>query len=130
MKPIILDMKDMSDSTEVYGTRPNPVFAGMIYCLCGLLVAAIIWMCAFQIDVVVKSNGMVKSSVETATITCIPSGKVEEYNIKDGAYVEKGDLLFRLDSTELQQKKQSYMRELKTTKQILDILDAYLEELD
>lgn len=130
MKPIILDMKDMSDSMEVYGTRPTPVFAGMIYCLCGLLVATIIWMCAFQIDVVVKSNGMVKSSVETATITCIPSGKVEEYNIKDGAYVEKGDLLFRLDSTELQQKKQSYMRELKTTKQILDILDAYLEELD
>lgn len=24
MKPIIVDMKDMSDSTEVYNSRPNP----------------------------------------------------------------------------------------------------------
>ena len=26
MKPIIVDMKDMSDSTEVYNSRPNPFF--------------------------------------------------------------------------------------------------------
>ena len=31
MKPIIVDMKDMSDSTEVYNSRPNPFFVYFIY---------------------------------------------------------------------------------------------------
>lgn len=130
MKPIIIDMQEMSDSTEVYGSRPNPAFAGMIYCLCGILLAATIWMCLFKVDVVIKSNGMVKSSEEKATITCITSGTVEESCIEDGAFVEEGDLLFRIDSKELQMQKDSYVEELAETEYVLDILNAYLKELN
>ena len=31
MKPIIVDMKDMSDSKEVYESRPNPLMTYFIY---------------------------------------------------------------------------------------------------
>lgn len=38
MKPIIIDIEEMSDSTEVYGTQPSRVFSGIIYTLAALFV--------------------------------------------------------------------------------------------
>lgn len=33
MKPIIMDLKDISDSTEAYDERPNKIFTLFIHCL-------------------------------------------------------------------------------------------------
>ena len=78
----------MTDSTEVYGCRPSPVLAGVIYCLCGILVIAVLWMSLFQIDVVVRSSGMVKCNDITATIFCSTSGKIIEYRMEDDSFVK------------------------------------------
>lgn len=61
MKPIIIEMKDMSDSTEVYQSRPNPFMIYFIYLLVIIFVALIAWMYFFEIDIVVKGNGMLRS---------------------------------------------------------------------
>lgn len=61
MKPIIIEMKDMSDSTEVYQSRPNPFMIYFIYLLVIMFVALIVWMYFFEIDIVVKGNGMLRS---------------------------------------------------------------------
>ena len=50
---------------------------------------------------------------------------MEEYYIEDGAFVEEGDLLFRIDSKELQQQKDCYTEELEDIEQILGVLSAF-----
>lgn len=102
MKPIIIDMKDMSDSTEVYESRPNPVLAGFIYLVLTMLVIAGIWMYCCRMDMVVKGTGTVVTAKETATITNRMAGTILETCVKDGQTVKKGDILYRV-STEAQQ---------------------------
>lgn len=63
MKPIIVNMKDMSDSTEVYASRPNRFLIYTIYLILLAAIVAVVWMCVFKIDIVVKSNGSLKAAI-------------------------------------------------------------------
>ena len=130
MKPIIIDMEEMSDSTEVYGTRPSPVFAGIVYTLAALLLFAAVWMCVCQIDVVTHANRIVQSSDATATITNVSAGKLAECRVSDGDYIESGDILFVVDSGELLQQKEQCEQELEELKSKIEMLDAYQQALD
>lgn len=56
MKPIIVDMKDLSDSVEVYESKPNPFLVYTIYAILAVLAAACIWAYIFKLDDVVKSQ--------------------------------------------------------------------------
>lgn len=130
MKPIIIDMAEMSDSTEVYGSRPSPILSGVIYCVCALLVVALVWMNFFQIDEVVRSSGMVKSSDATASISSLSSGKITEYRMEDDTYVEEGTVLFQLDTSEAEMQKVNTESELLDLSNKIQILEAYLKELN
>lgn len=130
MKPIIMDMAEMSDSTEVYGSRPSPILSGVIYCMCALLIVALVWMNFFQIDEVVRSSGMVKNSDTTASISSLSSGKIKEYKMEDDTYVEKGTVLFQLDTSEAEMQKANTERELLDLGNKIEILEAYLKELN
>lgn len=130
MKPIIMDMAEMSDSTEVYGSRPSPILSGVIYCMCALLVVALVWMNFFQMDEVVRSSGMVKSSDTTASISSLSSGKITEYSMEDDTYVEEGTVLFQLDTSEATMQKVNTESELQDVDNKIQILEAYLKELN
>ena len=57
MKPIIIDMKDLSESTELYEASPNP-FAGIfVYVMLAFTLLTLIWMSLFKIDDVVNCDG-------------------------------------------------------------------------
>lgn len=130
MKPIIIDMVEMSDSTEVYGNRPSPILSGVIYCLCALIVVAAIWMNFFEIDEVVRSSGMVKSNSATATISSVSSGKITSYSIEDDTYVEEGTVLLQMDTTEVEMQRDSVADELEDVENKIMMLNAYLDRLD
>lgn len=130
MKPIIIDMEEMSDSTEVYGTRPSPVFAGIIYALTALLAFAVVWMCVCEIDVVTHANGIVQSSDATATITNVSAGKLAECRVSDGDYIKSGDILFVVESGELSQQKEQCEQELEELNSKIEMLSAYQQALD
>lgn len=130
MKPIIIDMTEMSDSTEVYGNRPSPILTGVIYCVCALLVVAIIWMNFFEIDEVVRASGMLKSNSATATISSFSSGKIVNYMMEDDAYVEEGTILLELDTTETMMQRNAVASELADLENKVSILEAYIKQLD
>lgn len=100
MKPIIVDMREMSDSTEVYEARPNPVLTGFIYLILAMLVAAFVWMGFFKMDVVVDAVGTVAAAEEVATITNQVPGIITERMIEDGQKVNKGDVLYTVSHEE------------------------------
>ncbi len=130
MKPIIVEMDEMSDSTEVYGTRPSPVFAGFIYTLVIIIILAVIWMSFFQIDITTHADGMIKSIDATATITSQTSGKLAKCYVEDGDYVDKGDILFVTDITELREQKKACKQELKSLEEQMQMLQAYQQALE
>lgn len=70
MKPIIIDMNEMSDSKEVYDSRPNRTLPMFLYTCLALFAVAIVWMCVGTIEVTVKANGMLRPSVENG-YTCL-----------------------------------------------------------
>lgn len=130
MKPIIIDMEEMSDSTEVYSSRPSPVFSVLIYSLVAILVIAGAWMCLFQIDVVTHASGMLRTNDTTAAITNVTAGRITSWNVEDGTYVSEGDVIFSVDAQELEQQMESCEEELSLINERLEILNAYLQELD
>lgn len=130
MKPIIVDMKDMSDTTEVYESRPNPLLVYFIYLLLFILSVALAWMAFSDIDIVVKSNGIFRNSENSLEVSSDVSGKVEMCNISEGQLVKKGDVLLTLDGEELEETIQNYQNMLNDVNERIEILKAYEESLE
>ena len=130
MKPIIVDMKDISDSTEVYESKPNRFLIYTIYLILIILVVAVLWMRLFKIDVVVKSNGIFKGSNAVYEISSDVTGSVKETNIQDGQYVKEWDILYVLTIDELSDTILRYQNELEAAQARIKILSAYEKSLD
>ena len=130
MKPIIVDMKDMSDSTEVYESKPNRFLVYTIYLSFIILVVAVLWMALFKMDIVVKSNGIFKGSTAVYEISSGVTGSVKESHIENGQYVTEGDVLYVLSIDELSDTILRYQNELEAANARLEILSAYEKSLD
>ena len=130
MKPIIVDMKEMSDTTEVYEARPNPFLVYFIYLLLLLLVCGLGWMYFFHIDIVVKSNGIFRNGEAAYEISSAISGKVESCNITEGQLVQEGDVLLTINGDSLTETIQDYQNMLDNVNQRIEILKAYQDSLE
>lgn len=130
MKPIIVDMKDMSDSIEVYESKPNRFLVYTIYLMLIILAVAVLWMAFFKMDIVVKSNGVFKGSTAVYEIGSGITGSVKETHIENGQYVTEGDVLYVLSINELSDTILHYQDELEAAKARLEILSAYEKSLD
>lgn len=56
-----------------------------------------------QVDVSVKSDGMIRANTERQVLKTPVSGIVSEFRIKENNLVQKGDLLVSIDSEEIEQ---------------------------
>lgn len=130
MKPIIVDMKDMSESTEVYESRANPFLVYTIYSILLILAAAVIWMYFSKMEIVVKSSGMFRCDEPIYEVSAGISGKVENCNIKDGQLVKEGEVLFTVEAEQLVESTKSYQKELEDINQRIEMLKAYDESLE
>lgn len=130
MKPIIIDMKDMSDSTEVYDSKPNRFMIYTIYAISLIFVIAAIWMYFTKIDIVVKSDGIFKGSDALYEISSGVTGRVKESSVTNGQYVNEGDVLYVLDIDTLSDTIVRYQNELEASKERLEILSAYEKSLE
>ena len=59
MRPIIIDMKDLSESTEIYEKKPNPAVVGFVYVLLGFILIVFLWMAVSTIDTVTEGDGVI-----------------------------------------------------------------------
>lgn len=130
MKPIIVDINDCSESVEVYKSRPNPFMIYTIYTVFAIIVIACIWMSFFDINDIVKSNGLFKSSEDIYDIGSAVTGAVKEKCVDDGDFVKEGDVLYVVEIESLSDTIVLYQKNLKNTEDRLDILNVYEESLD
>lgn len=93
-------LRDMSDSAEIYESRPNPFIIYIIYLLAAILAAGIGWMYFSDIDMVVKGNSVFRSNEKARYVSADTGGVIAECNTEEGQYVNKGDILFVINSQE------------------------------
>ena len=98
MKPIVIKMKELSESTEIYEKKPNPAIVGFIYILFGILLIGIPWMACSKMDIVTEGRGIIYYTGDAANITCNYEARIVKRNVADGEYVTEGTILFELKS--------------------------------
>ena len=77
MKPVIIDMKDLSESTEIYEKKPNPAIVWFVYVLLAIIVISIIWMATTEIDIVSEAGGTISYTSDVTEVTCAYNAKVQ-----------------------------------------------------
>ena len=130
MKPIIMDLNDISDSTEAYNAKPKKIFTIFIYLILGMLILTIIWAYLWKLDIVVKSNGMFKMENSAKVVSAQTSGRIETINIKEGLYVNNGDIILTIEHSKDDEQLEIYEDLLSETDERLDMLNGYMSYLN
>jgi len=130
MKPIMMDLREMSLSKEAYSTHPHIVFAVFIYGLLAMIIIALIWSYFGQIDMVVKANGMIRPNAKTATVTNAVTGEVKEVYFVDGQFVEQGEVLYIIDFMQHESDKAAVEEKMTTLKHELYSLNLFRESVE
>ncbi len=130
MKPIFIDIGDMTESVEAYEAKPNPFLVYTIYTIFTILLVAGVWAVMFKLDNVVKSNGMFKGTDSIFEVSSAVTGSVTESYVEDGQFVQKGDVLFLVNIESLSETILTYQKEKEDAENRLEILKAYEDSLD
>lgn len=129
MKAILIDIKDMSDSREVYQSKPRPFIWIFTYILLILIGTAILWASFGKIEIVVKASGQVRPEAGISTVRNLYGGVIREINYEQGTTVKKGDLLYSIEHDTLALEKENLARQLEELKDELDNLYGYRESI-
>ena len=91
---------DLKDSRLLYDQNPPPLGQIFIVTLVVAMIITIVWSINAPKTYVVKSYGSV-ISVARNYIMPAYSGEITAAHVTEGSYVEQGDILFQISSTEL-----------------------------
>ena len=119
----------MSDSREVYDSRPSKIVPIFIYVCLSLLVIALIWMCLGRIDIVVKSSGMIRPNDTVSTISNVYGGKLKEVAVEDGEVVKEGQALYVIEHSDLSVNQTYYQEQITYYEHQLKQLQTYLKSV-
>lgn len=125
-KQIIIPMNEITDSVEMLHEKPNKGMPIFTWILVLLLAAVLTWCSIGEIDYFIKASGIVRPGESVSTISSLMTGRVNDLNISEGDYVKKGDLLFKIDTTDLEQSLTAYERE----KQRIETENINLKKLE
>lgn len=122
-------MNEMSDSREVYESKPSIVIPAFVYICLALLITALLWMGFGRMDIVVKSAGMVRPNESVSTVVNVYAGKIEELYIKDGDTVTKEQLLYVIEHNDLLVNKEYYEQQIAYYDQQINTLNLYQKSI-
>lgn len=129
MKEILIDIKDMSDSREIYQSKPHPFLWIFTYILLILIGSAVLWASIGKIEIVVKANGQVRPQAGISTVRNLYGGVVQELEYEQGDAVKKGDLLYSIEHDALLVEKDNLNRQVEDLKKELDCLNQYRKSI-
>ena len=125
-KEIILPMNEITDSVEMLHEKPNKGMPIFTWILVLLLAVALTWCCIGEIDYFIKASGIVRPGENVSTISSLMTGRVEALNISEGDYVKKGELIFKINTADLEQTLSAYSKE----KQRIETENLNLKKLE
>lgn len=112
--------KEIIEFTTEHHLARHSRSSQIIYIILVLSLLAFVTLLPFLlIDVSVKSTGLLKAATEVSTLKATSSGYVKETYIKENATVEKGQLLFAVQSPVLEEKERYLQQKIIETNQFL-----------
>ena len=131
MKKVIRDLREMSDSKEVYASRPNPFLTAFLYCVVLLVIAAACYSYFGKIEVSARCAGIIRPNEEVSTVSGMIDGKIKKVRHVDGDFVQKGDVIMEIDTSQgkitlddLKKSREEYRRERSLVKKFLTGIQA------
>ena len=102
MGHVVIDIKDLSLSKEVYNKNPSAFFSAFIVGVILFLVALLIWAYFGRLDIVIRSHGVIRPNTRTAVVINAVGGEARSVYYYEGQRVAQGDVLFVIDTFHLE----------------------------
>ena len=99
-KKTVKNMADLKDSRLLYEKDLPPFGYMLVSIIAILLIAVLIWSLKTPKTFVIKSQGTIESTNKNYIMSPY-TGKISKMNISEGSFVDAGDVLFTVESTEL-----------------------------
>ena len=100
--------EEMKKTSAFFMLKPVNAVYGFIVTVCIAIAAVTVWACAAPMDDVVKAKVLLRPSRAVSSVRCVTSGELYLKSFHNDETVEKGDLLFALDTTALKTELESY----------------------
>lgn len=89
----------MHDARAATLRGAHPAAYLLLWAVCGIVLVFILWAAFAKLDEVTRGEGKVIPSSRVQIVQNLEGGIVEEIRVQEGALVEKGELLMRIDDT-------------------------------
>jgi len=91
--------RHLIQSIELEESEPPKLASALVYTICGLASAAIIWAAITQVKETAVAEGKVIPKTEIQAIQHLEGGIVSEIHVREGDIVQAGDLLLKMSPT-------------------------------
>jgi len=108
--------EDMQKTSVFFMLKPANAIYGFIITICISIIAILIWAIFAPMDDVIKGTVLLRPNDAVSSIKCVTSGELAEKYFENDEIVERGDLLFSLDTTSYISQLESYKKEQKKNK--------------
>jgi len=113
MREEIIDLSELTESREMLQAREPKFISSFIWLVLLLFASSFLWMWFGEIDIVVKTTGIVRPVGNVSIIRSIYGGKLEQIFYKEGLKVKKGDPLILIETSSLVREKENMMQKKK-----------------
>lgn len=116
--------------TQEYFLKKKPFFqSAVIWILCSLLFVILIVISFAKFEEVIKVNGFIRPEENISTISNAVTGRIQSIEYKAGQTVSKGQLLLKIDPTQLEAEKESLESQINEEKEKLSALYEIKESI-
>ncbi|ADQ47118.1 secretion protein HlyD family protein [Caldicellulosiruptor kronotskyensis 2002] len=112
MREVIYDFGELRESKLLYESEIPRYGLFITYILLALIIGLVLWSIAGKIDINVKVQGIIRPWEDEAKVISYVGGKVKEVFVKEGEYVKKGEVLFKIDDEEYVKKRDLLRQQL------------------
>lgn len=130
MKAVIWDIEEISESREVLESQKNQVIPYVIYSFLFVIVGLLAWSYFGEIDVVVKTTGVIRPNEAVSTITSKSISKVTEIHYKQGDVVHRGEVLLVLEHDDLLVEKRNLEAQIERVRREKMALEAFRKSVN
>lgn len=96
------DAAFMNDVQESLLTQTTPGSKLVLYLIAAVLVGGVVWASLARVEEITQGEAKIISRSREQVIQSLEGGILAEMNVREGAVVEKGDVLLRIDPTRAQ----------------------------
>ncbi|MDD3705542.1 MAG: NHLP bacteriocin system secretion protein [Clostridiaceae bacterium] len=120
-RKVSLDRLSSPEELDQLITVTNPRGWLALLGVAGILFTAVVWGFLGNIPTQTKAMGILTTSGGVMSVTNIAPGKITDVGIRPGDYIKKGDVVARIDQSELVDRINNYKKEI----QLINSFDVY-----